>query len=312
MTNLRCDEAVLLIGFNRPDLLAEVIGRVRRVRPPRVYLAVDGPRSDRTDEAERVLACQALAGQIDWECEVSTLFRESNLGCGLGVSGAIAWFFEHEERGIILEDDILADPSFFGFASELLDRYADDDRVFAITGTNFVPPEHMTDPSRYRFSRVPVVWGWATWRRAWQTYNFDIEGWRAQLPSRRAWNAMGRTAPAYVFWSANFDMMARHAVDTWDLQLVFASMAAGRYTATPFVNLVENVGFRPDATHTLRTPDYLRRVESIALPTSPVPVELDERADRWLMRHVYGASLPGLAGQAGRGIRQFARRPRGS
>ena len=272
----RYDEAVLLIGFNRPDLLSEVIDRVRRVAPTRVYLAVDGPRSDREGEADRVAACQALAGTIDWECDVHTLFREQNLGCGLGVSGAISWFFEHEERGIILEDDILADPSFFGFASELLDRYADDERVFAITGTNFVPPEHMTDTSTYRFSRVPVVWGWATWRRVWQTYNFD--------------------------------MMARHAVDTWDLQLVFASMAAGRYTATPPVNLVENVGFRADATHTLRTPDYLRSVESIAVPTSPAPVELDERADRWLMRHVYGASLPGLAGQAGRGIKQLARK----
>ena len=308
MTVDHCDEAVLLIGFNRPDLLAEVIDRVRRVEPPRVYLAVDGPRTGRPDEAERVLACQLLAEAIDWDCEVHTLFRDENLGCGLGVSGAISWFFEHEERGIILEDDILADPSFFGFASELLHRYADDERVFAITGTNFVPPDHMSNSSSYRFTRVPIVWGWATWRRVWQTYNFDIEGWRAQLPSRRAWHAMGRTAPAYVFWSANFDMMARHAVDTWDLQLVFASMAAGRYTAAPPVNLVENVGFRADATHTQRTPEYLRAVESIALPTTPAPVELDERADRWLMRHVYGASLPGLAAQAGRGIRQFTRR----
>ena len=305
MSTDQCDEAVLLIGFNRPDLLADVIDRVRVVSPPRVYLAVDGARVDRPGEAARVSACQKLASSLDWGCEVHTLFRDRNLGCGQGVSGAITWFFEHEERGIILEDDILADPSFFRFVSELLERHSDDDRVFAITGTNFVPPEFQTDPTRYRFSRVPVVWGWATWRRSWQKYRFDIEGWRTKFPRRRAWRAMGATLPANVLWSANFDMMARHAVDTWDLQLVFAGMAEGGFTATPPVNLVENVGFRPDATHTHRTPRYLRPAQSIALPSVPSAVEIDERADRWLMRHVYGASIVGLAGQAVRGVRQL-------
>ncbi len=304
-----CAEPVLLIAFNRPDLLAEVIGRVRPARPPRVYLAVDGARPDRAGEAERVQACRDMVSALDWGCEVHTLFREDNLGCGRGVSGAITWFLAHEERGIILEDDIVVDPSFFGFAAELLERYQHDDRVVAITGTNFVPPEFMTDPTGYRFSRVPVVWGWATWRSTWDRYAFDIDGWRAQLPARRAWPAMGGTVGSYLFWSANFDLMARHAIDTWDLQLVFASMAAGGWTATPQVSLVDNVGFRADATHTLRTPDYLRSVEPIDLPPAERPVVLDERADRWLMHHVYGATLPGLAAQGLRGARRALRRP---
>jgi hypothetical protein len=304
-----CAEPVLLIAFNRPDLLAEVIGRVRPARPPRVYLAVDGARPDRPGEAERVLACREMVSLLDWGCEVHTLFRERNLGCGRGVSGAITWFFENEERGVILEDDIVVDPSFFDFAADLLERYQDDDRVVAITGTNFVPPEFMADPSGYRFSRVPVVWGWATWRSTWDRYRFDIDGWRSQLPTRRAWPAMGGTVGSYLFWSANFDLMARHAIDTWDLQLVFASMAASGWTATPPVNLVDNVGFRSDATHTLRTPGYLRAVEPITLPLADRPVVLDESADRWLMRHVYGATLPGLAMQAGRGLRRAVRRP---
>lgn len=295
-----CGEAVLIIGFNRPDLLAGVIEQVRLVQSPRVYLAVDGARPDRDGEKERVLACQRLASALDWGCEVRTLFREHNLGCGKGVSGAITWFFGHEARGIILEDDIHADPSFFHFASEMLDRYEEDDRVFAVTGTNFVPPDRMDSGDPYRFSRIPVVWGWATWRRSWERYEFSIAGWQGRLPLRRAWQAMGGRAGSYAFWSVNFHMMSRHIVDTWDLQLVFASMADGAFTATPNVNLVENVGFRHDATHTLRTPDYLRSVESIALPTPPVDVTLDHRADDWLMRHVYEATGLGLARQAGR------------
>lgn len=297
-----CPEPVLLIGFNRPDLLGEVIDRVRAGRPARVYLAVDGPRPDRAGEAERVLACQQLAGAIDWGAEVRTLFRPANLGCGRAVSGAISWFLEHEERGIILEDDILPGPDFFPFVADLLDRYRDDDRVAAITGTNFVPPSQQSAPGHYRFSRVPVVWGWGTWRRAWADYRFDVRGWRARLPRRRAWRAMGGTPWANVVWTANFDLMARRAIDTWDLQFVLASMAAGRLTATPPVNLVENAGFRPDATHTLRRPDYLRPVEAFPQPWSGTPVVLDERADRWLMREVYGASPAGVWGQARRAL----------
>jgi hypothetical protein len=251
-----------------------------------------------------VAACHALASELDWGCEVHTLFREHNLGCGRGVSSANTWFFGHEDRGIILEDDIHADPSFFTFASTMLDRYEDDDRVFAVTGTNFVPPEEIGTPGDYRFSRVPVVWGWATWRRSWERYSFDIAGWTGRLPLRNAWHAMGGRAGSYVFWTANFHMMARHIVDTWDLQLVFAAMADGALTATPNRNLVENVGFRHDATHTLRLPNYLRAVEPLGNVPEPVPVELDQVADRWLMENVYEATGRGLAAQAGR----FARR----
>lgn len=303
-----CHEAVLLIGFNRPELLAAVIDRVRAVAPPRVYLAVDGPRAGRPDEADRVAACRDLVRALDWGCEVSTLLREENLGCGRAVSGAITWFLSHEERGIILEDDILADPTFFAFASDLLERYRDDPRVGAVTGTNFVPPEHQSDPGTYRFSRVPIVWGWATWRRAWAGYRFDIAGWRSELPMRRAWQAMGGTLPSYLLWSANFDMMARHRVDTWDLQFVRHCMTAGAWTATPPVNLVENVGFGADATHTHRTPGYLRPVGQASPGWPAPPVALDERADRWLMREVYGASVRGLATQARRGLRQVVGR----
>ena len=302
-----CLEPVLLIGFNRPDLLAGVIEQVRQVRPPRVYLAVDGPRSGRPEEAARVAECQALAASLDWGCEVHTLFRATNVGCGRGVSGAISWFFEHEERGIILEDDIHADPSFFGFAAAMLERYATDARVFAITGTNFVPPDRISAPGGYRFSRVPVVWGWATWRRSWDRYSFDIAGWQGRLPLRRAWHAMGARTGSYAFWSANFHMMAKHMVDTWDLQLVFAAMADGALTATPNRNLVENVGFRHDATHTLRTPAYLRPVEPMDEVPLPVPVEVDHVADDWLMRNVYEATPRGLAAQAWR----YARRAGG-
>ena len=301
------DEAVLLIAFNRPDHLTVLIDRLRQVQPVRVYLAVDGPRPERPDEADKVLACQALAADIDWPCEVSTLFREQNLGCGLGVSSAISWFFEHEERGLILEDDIIPDPTFFPFCAELLDRYQDDTRVFAISGCNFVPPEGLSSTGAYRFTQVPHIWGWATWRRSWDEYQLDISGWRKRLPIHKLWARSGKRLAATVFWTGTFELLARKQVDTWDGQLVLASMAANQWTATSNVNLVENLGFGADATHTLVEVDTLE-VKPIALPTNPVPVELDRRADAWSRRHHFGMSVVGMTHQ----LYRFAKLRRGS
>ena len=301
------DEAVLLIAFNRPDHLTVLIDRLREVQPTRVYLAVDGARPSRAGEGELVGACQALAGAIDWPCEVNTLFREQNLGCGLGVSSAISWFFGHEERGVILEDDIIPDPSFFPFCVELLDRYADDSRVFAISGCNFVPPEGLSSTGAYRFTQVPHIWGWATWRRSWDEYQLDIAGWRQRLPIHKLWARSGKRLTATVFWTGTFELLARKQVDTWDGQLVLASMAANQWTATSNVNLVENLGFGADATHTLDEVDTLE-VKPIAVPTKPVPVELDRRADAWTRRHHFRMSVIGMLHQ----LYRFARLRRGS
>jgi hypothetical protein len=301
------DEAVLLIAFNRPDHLTVLIDRLREVQPTRVYLAVDGARPSRAGEGELVGACQALAGAIDWPCEVKTLFREQNLGCGLGVSSAISWFFGHEERGVILEDDIIPDPSFFPFCMELLDRYQDDSRVFAISGCNFVLPEGLSSTGAYRFTQVPHIWGWATWRRSWDEYQLDIAGWRQRLPIHKLWARSGKRLTATVFWTGTFELLARKQVDTWDGQLVLASMAANQWTATSNVNLVENLGFGADATHTLDEVDTLE-VKPIAVPTKPVPVELDRRADAWTRRHHFRMSVIGMLHQ----LYRFARLRRGS
>ena len=304
----RCSEAVLLIGFNRPELLAEVIERIRVVAPPRVYLAVDGPRPDRQGEVDKVRACQELASSIDWNCEVFTLFREQNLGCGRGVSGAITWFFEREERGIILEDDILPAPDFFPYVEAMLDAHATDPQVACVTGTNFIPPADQSDSTTPRLTRIPLVWGWATWRRVWTEYDFDIVGWREGWDASAMKYAMGGTRPAKLLWSANFDLMARHAIDTWDLQFVYACMRRNHLTVAPPVNLVANVGFHADATHTRRRPRYLRETETFTLSDSCPQAELDERADRWLMRQVYEASYPGLVRLATRYVKRMVKR----
>ncbi len=299
------NEPVLLIAFNRPDLLVQVIDRLRSVEPTAIYFAVDGARADRPEEKAKVDACRVLAAAFDWPCEVKTLFHEKNLGCGLGVSTAITWFFANVERGIILEDDIVPDPSFFPFCSELLDRYADDERVQAISGCNFVPASAQSDPGQaYRFSQVAHIWGWATWRRSWARYRLDIAGWRQELPPIELWKRAGHSVPASVYWGSTFELLARKEVDTWDGQFVFAAMVAGQLTATSNVNLIENIGFGSTATHTFEDRDELQPIEPIRHPTAAAPVVLDAKADAWTRRKHFGATWLGLVHQGYRYFRQ--------
>ena len=297
-------EPLLLIGFNRPELFGQLIARLSETQPSKIYVAIDGPRVGNPTDLEKVTATRDLVNSIDWPCKVETLFQEHNLGCGQGVSAALNWFFAHEERGIILEDDILPKASFFGFCSELLDRYEDDDRVLAISGCNFVPPEFVTSGGEYRFSRVPHIWGWATWRRSWVLHDLDISDWRERMPPRKLWEVSGHSVSGFIFWRSIFDLMARGAIDTWDMQFVFAGMDRNMLTATANTNLVDNIGWGTSATHTSDRPKYLRTSENIELPTGPITVEVDEKADVWSRRVVFGASSVGLIKQTYRYFKQ--------
>ena len=289
---------VLVIGFNRPEHLAVLLDRLREVRPQRVYFAVDGPREQRPGEATKVAEVRSLIDAIDWIPEKRTLFHGENLGCGLGVSTAITWFFEHEAEGIICEDDIIPDPSFFPYCAELLERYRDEDRVFAISGCNFVPPDYLSRPDLpYRFSQVPHIWGWATWRRSWEQYELDIENWRSRLPMRDLFQRAGRSLTGATYWASVFRVLARKEVDTWDGQLVLTSMAANQWTATSNTNLIRNIGFDDQATHTFEDRDELTPVIPVALPLAEVPVKVDELADTWTRTHHIRATPSGMMDQ---------------
>lgn len=282
---------VLIVAFNRPERLRDLIERLRIIRPPSVYVAIDGPRAEVDSDARNVRETRELVRAIDWPCQVHTLFQESNLGCGRGVSTAITWFFSQVEEGIILEDDVLPDPTFFPFCAELLDRYRFDPRVFAVSGCNFAPPEAISQPdASYRFSAITHVWGWATWRRSWNLYSYRMTDWRKRLHGMRRWDAMGRDIGGYMFWTFVFDWMRFGRVDTWDYQLTLTQMASQGLTVTSNSNLTQNVGFSNEATHTKAPPKYLRRVEPTWFPLAHVDVARDLPADRWVRRQILSTS----------------------
>ncbi len=242
-----CSTAILFLVFNRPETTARVFEAIRTAKPPRLYVAADGPRAKRKGEASTVAKVRQIATAVDWPCEVKTLFRDENLGCKRSVSEAITWFFDNEEQGIVLEDDCLPHPDFFGWCETLLNRYAHDDRVWVITGNNFQHGIRRGEASYY-FSRYNHVWGWASWRRAWQKSDMAIAFW-PEWKKSESWKASWDDGVARAYWEKIFERTYRAEIDTWDYSWTASVWYHGGLTATPNVNLVSNIGFGKDPQH---------------------------------------------------------------
>ncbi|SCL76311.1 hypothetical protein L21_2236 [Methanoculleus chikugoensis] len=240
---------VLFMVFNRLDTTKRVFEAIRRAKPPRLYVAADGPRADRPGEGEKVQAVRDyVMNSIDWDCEIKTLFRDHNLGCKYAVTGAINWFFENEEMGIILEDDCLPDQSFFMFCQELLGRYRDDKRIMMISGDNFQFGKERTENSYY-FSRYTHIWGWASWRRAWNLYDCGMSTW-PEIYGNRFLKDILSDKRAAKYWESIFNSVYHGSIDTWDYQWVFSCWIQGGLSIIPNRNLVSNIGFGQSSTHT--------------------------------------------------------------
>lgn len=239
---------ILFLVFNRPAETARVFEAIRQQKPRRLFVAADGARSDRAGEHELVAETRSIATKVDWPCEVKTLFRDTNLGCGVAVSGAISWFFEQVEEGIILEDDCLPHPDFFPYCETLLARYRNERRIATIAGTHFLPEALPHQHSHY-VSKYFQMWGWASWRRTWELYDFDL----SKLSPESCSELLQVTHPIAIecgYWTEIYKALKAGAIDTWDFQVFFSSWRTGANHVMPGRNLVSNIGYGPTATHT--------------------------------------------------------------
>ena len=249
---------ILFLIFNRFDTTKQVFEMIRKIAPLKLYIAADGPRDNREGEEEKIKTIREyVLNSIDWDCEVKTLFREKNLGCRKAVSMAITWFFENEEMGIILEDDCLPTLSFFSYCEELLNKYKDDTRIYHIAGYN--PLTYTKIKYSYYFARIQHCWGWASWRRAWEKYSFDINDFIEQKKINKIFT---RKADRN-YWINNFKdnvidhNMEKQKINAWGYQWTYAIMNNNGICINPSRNLITNIGFGVDATHTTNDdPDY--------------------------------------------------------
>jgi len=276
--------------FNRPELTREVFETIRFARPSRLLVIGDGPRFDRPEEEALVRETRKVIEQVDWPCEVQTNFSDVNLGCKVRMSTGLTWAFEQSEELIILEDDCLPDPSFFNFCESLLDYYRKDERVMMVSGDNFQPNQIENKPSgraSYYFSRWPHIWGWASWRRAWKHFDVNIESWPSTKSKGELENRFGSTEE-YNFWSAQFDRVHAGEIDTWDFSWAYAVWKQNGLTILPNVNLVSNLGFGTDATHTLDPLSKLANlpVGKINQLTHPEKIEPNVLADQYTWHNI--------------------------
>jgi len=280
---------LLFLAYNRPDPTRQVLAAIRAARPGKLFIATDGPKPGKPGDYEK---CQAvrdiLRNGIDWDCEVHTLLREENLGCKAAVSSAITWFFDNVEEGIILEDDTLPSQSFFPFCAELLEKYRHDQRILHISGDNFQQGLIRGDGSYY-FSIYNHNWGWATWRRAWRLYDVDMKSFQ-ELRQDNSWQAIFNSAAERDYWLNMLQLVWEGKIDTWDFQWTFAVWANRGLCVLPNVNLVSNIGFLGDGTHTgSNTSSWLAGLPAGTLGSLVHPSRLaaHRKADRFAFNHVF-------------------------
>ena len=231
---------ILFLIFNRPDTTQLVFNEIRRYKPIKLYVAADGHRKDKVGERELCEKARKIIKKIDWECEIKTLFRKNNLGCKKAVSSAIDWFFNNEKEGIILEDDCLPNQSFFQFCEELLKKYRNDERVTMISGDNFQFGWKNRSESYY-FSKYCHIWGWATWKRAWEQYDVKIKTFPDFIKNRQI-KKIFSNKNVQNYWIDTMNSVYIGEIDTWDYQWVYSVWLQNGLCILPNVNLISNIG----------------------------------------------------------------------
>ena len=282
------DTPLLLIAWRRPHTLRQVIDAIRPVRPTHLFVACDGPNPERFGEAEKVASTRAVIEHvIDWPCQIERLYSDVNQGCRLGVSRAITWFFEQVDEGIILEDDCVPHPDFFFYCTTLLKHYRHDTRVWCISGNNFQNGQWRGDGSYY-FSRYNHCWGWASWRRCWQHYDGELSQWLA-LRDSGLLETMFEDPLERKYWTRIWQRLwDQGKPDTWDYQWTFTCLANGGLTTLPNRNLVSNVGFGEDATHTTGGANNTSISEGVDPNQHPSFLLRDVPADRYSYDRMFG------------------------
>jgi hypothetical protein len=282
---------VALFLFNRADRAERLLQEIRRARPRRLFLVADGPRNaEEEDQCERA---RAVAEEVDWPCEVTTDFAGRNLGLRRRIPSGIEWVFGEVDRAILLEDDCLPHPSFFPYCEELLDRYAEEERVMHVAGSQLLR-EPANGGASYHFSRYVHIWGWATWRRAWRHYDGALEEWDAlsrgdrEAHLRRWFSAEEERN----YWRYVWEIFPTST--NWSAQWSYACIARDALAITPNRNMISNVGFGADATNAKEDPLGIanRPLEGIGFPLEhPDSIEADEQADA-ATSHLFRISAP--------------------
>jgi hypothetical protein len=293
MNSFELNTPVVFIVFNRPGTTSRVFDEIRKAGPKKLFIIADAPRVNVPGESEKCSQVKEIVEKIDWDCEVFRNYADINLGCGKRISSGLNWVFDQTDEAIILEDDCLPHPSFFRFCQELLEFYRNDERIMIISGDNFQDNRRNSNTSYY-FSSYNHVWGWATWKRTWDKYDYKMTQWPL-VKDKKLMDSWLSSSQAVKFWTKIFQKVYNKEIDTWDYQLTFACMANRGMSIIPEVNLISNIGFGPDSTHTQGSKNssaFIPVKEMIFPLKHPSTLVRDIDADVYEEKTHYWYSLP--------------------
>lgn len=256
---------ILIVFWRRPQPVMRLIARIKPLQPATLFLACDGPREGNEDEALQVTRSRhQVEDAIDWPCSIQKRYSDINRGVKYGPYEAIEWFFASVDHGIIFEDDCLPETSFLPFCAAMLERFRDDERIWQVTGNNFVPSS-VSSSSSYFFSMYPSTWGWASWRRCWRLYDIKMSSWREVRDSGLLVNAF-ETGQELDYWTTIWNNLVDYNYPlAWDYQWIYACIINRGLCIVPRSNLVSNIGFGSDGTNCLSAANSLAN-----LPTVPI------------------------------------------
>lgn len=270
------DVPILLLTFNREKKALTVLNAIRAVEPKKIYIASDGGRNDE----ERIKVKQIrkkLLASIDWDCEVIKLFHPQNQGCKNAVSSSITNFFKSEEKGIVLEDDCLPNIEFFSYCKNALELYEKDLNIYHISGTNILNKSKSSYLSKY-----PMVWGWATWKDRWEKYDKDL----SNIESFKEVSYLLQSLQEKQYWKNIFQDSKKNKIDTWDYQWIFTIWKNKAMALAPELNMVKNIGFDLEATHTIHDPD-LNQIQYSDVFKIPEKIKVNPAEDYAIFNMVY-------------------------
>ena len=267
---------VVFLIFNRPDLTAKVFEAIRCAQPEVLLIVADSPRVSHPGDVEKCSAARLVTERVDWPCKVLRNYSDTNLGCRRRVASGLTWAFQQVSEAIVLEDDCLPDPTFFPFCERMLEMYRDDKRVMMVTGINFLG-EWKAERQSYHFACSGSIWGWASWRRAWDLYDENMVLWKDEEVRNRLRDVYCDDK-AFELRRKPFDEIVAGRLDTWDYQWTFARLIQSGLSIVPCRNIVSNIGFRSDATHTKRgAPRGCGTLQKIDFPLVSPPCVVPDR-----------------------------------
>lgn len=275
-----CTTPVLLISFNRPDHVRRVLEAIKVVLPNELYVFQDGPRNEMDENGCREVR-HVVETVVDWPCSIHTFFAEENLGCGPGPAAAITWFFENVDQGIILEDDAVPHQDFFAFATEMLERYAADRSVMAI-GSMKLGNKIYGDGSFYFSKMNHTLCAWATWKRAWDLFDYRLKDFSIK-DLNKCLKRYGARLREREYWSERLREIHKDALNdtSWDQQFWMSIWRYGGKGILPNANLCSNIGFDKQGTHTKSSssPAANLKLESILPIKYPTTERIQKKAD---------------------------------